>query len=52
MDYIKEIVNDVTMQHPEASPDEVVNKLEQAVFAKEWAEQVVATQTIGTNLVK
>ena len=52
MDYIKQIVDDVRQQHPEASPIEVATKLEQAGFAKEWVAQVVSTQTTGTILVK
>ena len=52
MDYIKQIVDDVRMQHPEASPVEVAARLEQAGFAKEWVAQIVGTQTIGTILVK
>ena len=52
MDYIKQIVDDVRMQHPEASPVEVAARLEQAGFAKEWVAQVVGTQTTGPIVVK
>lgn len=39
------IVDDIRSQHPDDSPSEIVARLEQLGFAKEWAAQVVGTQT-------